>query len=166
MCPIQCRTLAVLTAGHSSVTRELPNNIPYPAKRSLIRNFQQTWLPHTTACFDRVSFKSTLTELIRQQLSNWCRRRSAPSPVFCRTVNLAGGEVKKFARLEKRGKAALALDEEEARDNGCGVHDFPPNRADRYVTYPETVARHLVSVSRALGATRISLPYYNYYDNI
>ncbi|KAI0759523.1 hypothetical protein BD413DRAFT_462098, partial [Trametes elegans] len=62
----------------------------------------------------------------------------APSPVFRRTVNLAGGEVEKFARLEKRGRAAL--DEEEARDDGSGVHDFPPNRADRYVAYPETMA--------------------------
>ncbi|KAH9916713.1 uncharacterized protein BXZ73DRAFT_80965, partial [Epithele typhae] len=53
-------------------------------------------------------------------------------PYFRRTVNLAGGEMEKFDRVEKAGLA-----EEEARDDGSGVHDFAPADAYKYVAYPE-----------------------------
>ena len=36
------------------VTRELPNNVPYAAKVSLIRDFQKTWEQSALACFDAV----------------------------------------------------------------------------------------------------------------
>ena len=54
---------------------------------------------------------------------------------FRRTVNLAGGEVDKVDKLE-----AAALEAEEARDDGSGLHDHPPAEADKYVAYPELMS--------------------------
>jgi cytochrome b pre-mRNA-processing protein 3 len=48
---------------------------------------------------------------------------------FRRSVNLVGGEVINVAKIN--------LEEEEARDDGSGVHDFAPEDADLYVQYPE-----------------------------
>ncbi|KAJ7060975.1 P-loop containing nucleoside triphosphate hydrolase protein [Mycena amicta] len=47
-----------------SITRELPGNIPFSAKKSLILAFQQTWLKHVAACFDHVK-GAMLTLLMR-----------------------------------------------------------------------------------------------------
>ncbi|KAI0368252.1 hypothetical protein BV20DRAFT_948595 [Pilatotrama ljubarskyi] len=66
---------------------------------------------------------------------------------FRRTVNLVGGEVEKLARIEKRGGG---LEAEERRDDGSGVHDFPPAEADKYVAYPETMATIVEYVRREL----------------
>ncbi|KAI0357314.1 hypothetical protein OH77DRAFT_1451631 [Trametes cingulata] len=66
---------------------------------------------------------------------------------FRRTVNLVGGEVEKLARIEKRGGG---LEAEERRDDGSGVHDFPPAEADKYVAYPETMATLVEYVRREL----------------
>ena len=49
-------------------------------------------------------------------------------PKFRRSVNLVGGEVVNVAKIN--------LDEEEARDDGSGVHDFTPEEADLYLKYP------------------------------
>ncbi|KAI0759259.1 P-loop containing nucleoside triphosphate hydrolase protein [Trametes elegans] len=74
----------------ASVTRELPNNIPYPAKRSLIHDFQQTWALHTTACFDRVqrSFKATLTELIRHRFERFSHLKAVIGPAVMEQADL------------------------------------------------------------------------------
>ncbi|KAJ6582935.1 P-loop containing nucleoside triphosphate hydrolase protein [Mycena vulgaris] len=37
-----------------SITRELPGNIPFSSKKSLITAFQQSWLTSAAACFDSV----------------------------------------------------------------------------------------------------------------
>ncbi|KAJ7468099.1 P-loop containing nucleoside triphosphate hydrolase protein [Mycena latifolia] len=37
-----------------SITRELPGNIPFSSKKSLITAFQQTWFTATAACFDGI----------------------------------------------------------------------------------------------------------------
>ncbi|KAF9053960.1 hypothetical protein BDZ89DRAFT_1056513 [Hymenopellis radicata] len=37
-----------------SITRELPNNVPFDAKAALILRFQETWPDATAACFSRV----------------------------------------------------------------------------------------------------------------
>ena len=52
-----------------SITRELPNNVPYAAKRAFIRDFQQSWELHAMACFERVqeTFKDVLTDVIKEQ---------------------------------------------------------------------------------------------------
>ncbi|KAJ6614595.1 P-loop containing nucleoside triphosphate hydrolase protein [Mycena sp. CBHHK59/15] len=39
-----------------SITRQLPGNIPFEAKKSLITAFQQTWLSSTVECFDSVKY--------------------------------------------------------------------------------------------------------------
>lgn len=53
---------------------------------------------------------------------------SSLSPNFRRSVNLVGGEVVDVAKLN--------LEEEETVDDGSGVHDFLPEQADRYLSYP------------------------------
>ncbi|KAI0816065.1 hypothetical protein BC628DRAFT_1405762 [Trametes gibbosa] len=72
---------------------------------------------------------------------------SSPAPAFRRTVNFAGGEVEKLSKMAKlRG----ALEAEERRDDGSGVHDYPPSQADRYVAYPERMAVVVEYVRREL----------------
>ena len=65
---------------------------------------------------------------------------------FRRTVNLVGGEVEKADRAEGAG-----LDTEEARDDGSGLHDYPPGEMDRYVAYPELMAAVVEYVRRELA---------------
>ena len=57
----------------SAVTRELPGNIPYTAKRAFIREFQDSWEQHALMCFDRVheTFKGTLTDLVRDRFNRF-----------------------------------------------------------------------------------------------
>ena len=59
----------------------------------------------------------------------------ADRPFFRRTINLVGGEVEKLEQIEKAG-----YEVEEARDDGSGIHDFPPAEVDKYVQYPELMA--------------------------
>jgi len=65
----------------------------------------------------------------------------ASSP-FRRSVNLVGGEVVNVAKLD--------LEKEEMRDDGSGVHDFPPTEADKYLTYPEVMLDVVRYVRREL----------------
>lgn len=51
------------------------------------------------------------------------------APKFRRSVNLVGSEVEKIEKIN--------LEEEEARDDGSGVHDYLPEEADKYLKYPE-----------------------------
>ena len=46
-----------------------------------------------------------------------------------------GGEVVNVKKIDERG-----LEAEEARDDGSGVHDFPPSEADKYLAYPELMS--------------------------
>ncbi|KAJ7143314.1 P-loop containing nucleoside triphosphate hydrolase protein [Mycena crocata] len=48
----------------TSITRELPGNIPFSSKKSLITAFQQTWVKAAAACFDLVK-QSMLALLMR-----------------------------------------------------------------------------------------------------
>ncbi|KAI0350450.1 hypothetical protein OH77DRAFT_1068510 [Trametes cingulata] len=67
----------------ASVTRELPNNIPYPAKRALIHDFQKTWRTHSIACFGSVQgeFKKSLTDLTRQRFERFPRLKGVVAPI-------------------------------------------------------------------------------------
>jgi len=56
---------------------------------------------------------------------------SISTPQFRRSVNLVGGEVINVAKVD--------IEKEEAKDDGSGVHDFAPEEADKYVTYPEVM---------------------------
>ncbi|KAJ3997634.1 hypothetical protein F5050DRAFT_1711134 [Lentinula boryana] len=50
-------------------------------------------------------------------------------PKFRRGVNLVGGEVENPEKID--------LEKEQGRDDGSGVHDYPPDEIDKYVGYPE-----------------------------
>ncbi|KAI0631907.1 hypothetical protein C8Q77DRAFT_1130053 [Trametes polyzona] len=66
---------------------------------------------------------------------------------FRRTVNLAGSKVEPLAKIVKRRGG---LEAEERRDDGSGVHDYPPGEADKYVAYPELMATVVEYVRREL----------------
>lgn len=57
----------------ASVTRELPNNVPYPVKVHLILAFQRTWQLHSTNCFERVyaAFDKTLAVLMESKFKRY-----------------------------------------------------------------------------------------------
>ncbi|KAF8623160.1 hypothetical protein AX15_006479 [Amanita polypyramis BW_CC] len=61
---------------------------------------------------------------------------------YRRTVNLVGGEVVNVAKID--------VDKEELKDDGSGVHDFPPERVDEYVKYPELMLELVEYVRREL----------------
>ncbi|KAJ3730568.1 hypothetical protein C8R42DRAFT_715239 [Lentinula raphanica] len=50
-------------------------------------------------------------------------------PKFRRGVNLVGGKVENPEKID--------LEKEQSRDDGSGVHDYPPEEIDKYVRYPE-----------------------------
>ena len=56
---------------------------------------------------------------------------STSTPHFRRSVNLVGGEVINVSKID--------FEKEEAKDDGSGVHDFAPEEADKYLTYPEVM---------------------------
>ncbi|KAJ7502867.1 hypothetical protein B0H11DRAFT_1711357 [Mycena galericulata] len=65
---------------------------------------------------------------------------SAPS--FRRTVNLLGGNVVNPTKID--------FEKEAVTDDGSGVHDFPPNEADKYLAYPELMLAVVQYVRREL----------------
>ncbi|KAK2467540.1 hypothetical protein APHAL10511_000395 [Amanita phalloides] len=65
------------------------------------------------------------------------------SPAYRRAVNLVGGEVVDVSKID--------VGEEELKDDGSGVHDFPPNEADKYVEYPELMLYLVGYVRRELA---------------
>ncbi|KAK7676574.1 hypothetical protein QCA50_020450 [Cerrena zonata] len=72
-----------------SLTRELPNNIPYPAKTVLIQSSQGTWSSDSRRCFDEVhkKLKGTLHELIDDQFSRYEHLRSRLKPVVTELID-------------------------------------------------------------------------------
>ncbi|KAK6964722.1 hypothetical protein R3P38DRAFT_3157156 [Favolaschia claudopus] len=58
-----------------SITRELPGNIPFSAKKTLIAAFQSTWLGCAVKCFDSVkeSMFSLLMRCINDQFGRYSR---------------------------------------------------------------------------------------------
>ena len=67
---------------------------------------------------------------------------NAKSQGFRRSVNLVGGEVVDVAKLD--------LEKEETTDDGSGVHDFPPEESDKYLSYPSTMLAIVQYVRREL----------------
>ena len=55
------------------MTRELPNNVPYPAKVALIKDFQSSWGQLCQDVFDHVckDFHDMLTELMRERFQRY-----------------------------------------------------------------------------------------------
>jgi len=68
---------------------------------------------------------------------------TAESPTYRRAVNLVGGEVVNVAKID--------VDKEELKDDGSGVHDFPPQEVDKYVRYPELMSELVEYVRRELA---------------
>lgn len=63
----------------SCVTRELPNNVPYAAKRSLIHRFQETWPQVAQNCFEevRIIFQGVLEELSHSHFGSYDTLKAA-----------------------------------------------------------------------------------------
>lgn len=63
---------------NDAVTRELPDNVPYAVKVSLIQQSQATWEALSQACFERVrgTFQGVLDELVNKLFARYDRLRS------------------------------------------------------------------------------------------
>ncbi|EKM52205.1 uncharacterized protein PHACADRAFT_198273 [Phanerochaete carnosa HHB-10118-sp] len=63
---------------HKSLGKELPGNVPYGAKVSLIRNFKVFWEIDTRKCFQDVmrAFEETLSRLIQQHFERYHELKS------------------------------------------------------------------------------------------
>ncbi|THH32770.1 hypothetical protein EUX98_g1377 [Antrodiella citrinella] len=57
----------------SSLTRELPNNVPYSAKVALIRKMQTTWEHHSNTCLNAVQtrLEAVVTQLIHARFERY-----------------------------------------------------------------------------------------------
>ncbi|EPQ51165.1 hypothetical protein GLOTRDRAFT_141261 [Gloeophyllum trabeum ATCC 11539] len=56
-----------------SITRELPDDVPFPCKVSLIKAFQTTWRPSAMVCFERVraSVINLLHDMMKDQFDRY-----------------------------------------------------------------------------------------------
>ncbi|KAI6011307.1 hypothetical protein EDC04DRAFT_3122003 [Pisolithus marmoratus] len=59
---------------------------------------------------------------------------------FRRSVNLVGGAIDRVDKLD--------IDAEESKDDKSGVHDFPPQESDRYISYPELMSTLVTYIRR------------------
>ncbi|KAI0650980.1 P-loop containing nucleoside triphosphate hydrolase protein [Trametes meyenii] len=84
----------------AAVTRELPNNIPYPAKKSLIREYQETWEAHALACFHRVQddFKRSLGDLIKQRFERFHHLKGVIGPTVMEQVDLCSDKALHYVK--------------------------------------------------------------------
>ncbi|KAJ7128971.1 hypothetical protein C8R43DRAFT_1026653 [Mycena crocata] len=64
------------------------------------------------------------------------------APDFRRAVNLLGGRQVNPSKVD--------FEKEAVTDDGSGVHDFPPEEADKYLTYPELMLDVVQYVRREL----------------
>jgi cytochrome b pre-mRNA-processing protein 3 len=62
---------------------------------------------------------------------------------FRRSINYAGSDINKLEKMN--------VEEEELKDDGSGVHDFPPDEADKYLAYPELMLDLVQYVRRELA---------------
>lgn len=62
---------------------------------------------------------------------------------FRRHLNFVGGEVINISKVN--------LEQEEAKDDGSGVHDFPPEDVDKYLAYPEVMLDIVGYIRRELA---------------
>ncbi|OBZ74744.1 Interferon-induced GTP-binding protein Mx1 [Grifola frondosa] len=71
------------------ISRELPNNVPYAAKVSLIQAFQRSWEQDTLACFDNIhkEFQDVLGELIRSRFDLYGNLKAVLGPIVMELVN-------------------------------------------------------------------------------
>lgn len=63
---------------------------------------------------------------------------------FRRSINPTG-EIEKYGEMDQQ-----TLEDEEAKDDGSGVHDFGPAESHQYVRYPETIVTMITYMRREL----------------
>ncbi|KAI0698693.1 P-loop containing nucleoside triphosphate hydrolase protein [Earliella scabrosa] len=66
----------------TSITRELPGNVPYAAKLALLQAFQQSWEKSMLQCFNEVQemFKVAVAELIRLYFDRYSNLKAIVGP--------------------------------------------------------------------------------------
>ncbi|KAI0820102.1 P-loop containing nucleoside triphosphate hydrolase protein [Trametes gibbosa] len=119
----------------ASVTRELPNNIPYPAKRSLIEDFQETWTAQTMVCFERVEkeFKTCLMELVRNRFERFSHLKGVITPTVMEQVGICAQEA--VAHIE------VVLKMERAAPFTQNKHYLEDKRDKQLAKYKQARAR-------------------------
>ncbi|KAI0696227.1 P-loop containing nucleoside triphosphate hydrolase protein [Cerioporus squamosus] len=106
-CATSCNTSMDLPpAPICCITRELPNNVPYAAKKSFMRDFQQSWEQHAMSCFDRVqeTFKNVLSDTIKEQFARFGNLKVVISPIVMEQLQIhaeqATNHIKTILALE------------------------------------------------------------------
>ncbi|OSD00789.1 hypothetical protein PYCCODRAFT_1469218 [Trametes coccinea BRFM310] len=109
----------------ASLTRELPNNVPYTVKCSFIKNFQQDWPTHADHCFNQGAIRAAVLSLVddhaalaQQQLKFLLKYEKNPPA----TQNRSGLARLRSHWLDKYQAAQTALNPPAAA-NPC---DRPP----------------------------------------
>ncbi|PIL30975.1 transporter [Ganoderma sinense ZZ0214-1] len=90
------------------ITRELPGNVPYAAKRSLIHNFQQTWETITMSCFEEVQrvTQDVVIKLAHASLDRYGNLKASVCPVIMDQLELRAVETKRNLRIILKLEAA------------------------------------------------------------
>ncbi|KAI0696226.1 P-loop containing nucleoside triphosphate hydrolase protein [Cerioporus squamosus] len=118
----------------SHVTRELPNNVPYAAKISLILDFQRTWEQSTLRCFEVVqkSVGQFLTSHIDQQFQRYGNLKAIVNSVVMEQVKL---------NAEKTSRQLQIIRTYEANfQDTLNVEDLAEKRAEWLGLYKEARA--------------------------
>ncbi|KAI0743150.1 P-loop containing nucleoside triphosphate hydrolase protein [Daedaleopsis nitida] len=86
----ECETLGRSTLTDRSITRELPHHVPYAARESLIRAFQETWQQHITECFEAVkqNFSQLLQEIVHQHFGRFAALKAAVRSIIAEFLNV------------------------------------------------------------------------------
>ncbi|OSD00790.1 hypothetical protein PYCCODRAFT_1393152 [Trametes coccinea BRFM310] len=116
----------------AAVTRELPNNTPYTAKRSLIQDFQRSWETHAMACFERVqtNVKTHLTELIKNRFERFSHLKGVISPAVMELMSRCSGETATQLKLVLKLECAAPFTQ--------NTHYFADKRDKQFARYKQT----------------------------
>ncbi|KAI0746433.1 P-loop containing nucleoside triphosphate hydrolase protein [Daedaleopsis nitida] len=92
----------------SCVTRELPNNVPYAAKRFLIRKFQQGWEEKAMVSFEQVqqTFKTALSEITRTYFARYSNLSNVIYPIISEQLDEHTAETVRAIRIILKFEAA------------------------------------------------------------
>ncbi|KAI9058586.1 hypothetical protein FKP32DRAFT_1581292 [Trametes sanguinea] len=111
----------------ASVTRELPGNVPYAAKVSLIQTFQQNWEDAALACFAEVqsTFKDAVADIVRHEFDRYSALKAIVGYVPCRSTTF-------LSLLSRRPRHPPVLDPQVCNVTSLrfqSVEGFPPGQA-------------------------------------
>ncbi|KAI0820111.1 P-loop containing nucleoside triphosphate hydrolase protein [Trametes gibbosa] len=135
----------------ASVTRELPGNVPYTAKVSLIRTFQNTWEEAALACYEEVRevFKDAIAEAVDSEFGRYANLKSIIGPVTAELM--AGCAEAAIAQI----RAILTLETSPFTQNG---HYLAESRDKWLAKYKDARAgrglpERVTPVSSTVGTT-------------